>query len=435
MELVSLPRIIFLDEPTSGLDSKTARDVVRHLKRVALDLNVIVICTIHQPSSYLLRSFDRLSLLSPTGRQIYFGGVEECASFFEENFGYQLGLEMNPAEFYIDSSYHLVADESKWSASMHESDKTYVLAKQQYEGITNWGGSNAALVPFLYKFITQLWFLCKKDVFVQLFRNPSPFWFRLFEYLLVAVMFGSIFIGGDIPDRINLMYVMSAVLVWLPLACVPLFHNEQAIISKEGKSHYYSAGALVFADTLVALLFLTLKSVCFCVITYFMVGMQVNQNVANFFFYFISTTIFLWTTDSIYKFFSLTLPSVIVAMAQCALFIGTFVVTAGFYVRRALIPGWYIWVHWANPIKYYFEGLMTNQFGSGIAGNCTIINTTAGCSCLFPDLNGNCMTEGIEILGEFGIIDAYSWPYMAVVFGFGVLFRICFYLALELTLF
>jgi hypothetical protein len=54
----------------------------------------------------------------------------------------------------------------------------------------------AALIPFVYKFVVQLWFLMKKDVFVQLFRNPSPFWFRLFEYMLIAVMFGSIFIGG-----------------------------------------------------------------------------------------------------------------------------------------------------------------------------------------------------------------------------------------------
>jgi hypothetical protein len=116
--------------------------------------------------------------------------------------------------------------------------------------------------------------------------------------------------------------------------------------------------------------------------------------------------------DSIYKFFSIFLPSVIIAMATCALVIGTLVVTAGFYVRRALIPGapsrfsffvfssrfvicflllfgdlfsssilrslagWYIWVHWANPTKYYFEGLMTNQFATGIAGNCTMLNAT-----------------------------------------------------------
>jgi hypothetical protein len=54
------------------------------------------------------------------------------------------------------------------------------------------------------------------------------------------------------------------------------------------------AAALVLADTLVALLFLTVKSVCFCVITYFMVGMEINQNVGNFFYYFICTTVYLW---------------------------------------------------------------------------------------------------------------------------------------------
>jgi hypothetical protein len=36
--------------------------------------------------------------------------VEDTAAYFDTCFGYKVGKEMNPAEFYIDSSYKLVAD-------------------------------------------------------------------------------------------------------------------------------------------------------------------------------------------------------------------------------------------------------------------------------------------------------------------------------------
>ena len=62
-ELITDPNLLLCDEPTSGLDSSTAFRIVQLLQKEAVEHNLTVICTIHQPSSEIFNIFDRLLLL------------------------------------------------------------------------------------------------------------------------------------------------------------------------------------------------------------------------------------------------------------------------------------------------------------------------------------------------------------------------------------
>jgi ATP-binding cassette subfamily G (WHITE) protein 2 (SNQ2) len=66
--------LLFLDEPTSGLDGQSARNLIRVLRRLA-DQGQAILCTVHQPSSLLFESFDRLLLLENGGHTVYFGDI------------------------------------------------------------------------------------------------------------------------------------------------------------------------------------------------------------------------------------------------------------------------------------------------------------------------------------------------------------------------
>ncbi len=61
---------------------------------------MIVIASIHQPSTSTFELFDKLLLLSG-GRSHYFGSVEDIASQFE-SLGYPIPLHTNPAEFLLE---------------------------------------------------------------------------------------------------------------------------------------------------------------------------------------------------------------------------------------------------------------------------------------------------------------------------------------------
>ena len=120
-QLVTGPRVLFLDEPTSGLDSVAGWEVVRFLRGVAKREGVscfffvaccrrgwadepggqlIVVLSIHQPSTATFNLFDKLLLMSQ-GKTHYFGGVEGVAAHYEA-LGYQMPVHVNPAEFVLE---------------------------------------------------------------------------------------------------------------------------------------------------------------------------------------------------------------------------------------------------------------------------------------------------------------------------------------------
>merc|ERR1719414_1255666 len=63
VELITKPKMIFLDEPLSGLDSYAAFTMVQVLDELAQH-GCSVLCTIHQPSSEIFQTFDKVICLA-----------------------------------------------------------------------------------------------------------------------------------------------------------------------------------------------------------------------------------------------------------------------------------------------------------------------------------------------------------------------------------
>jgi ABC-type multidrug transport system ATPase subunit len=99
IELVASPSILFLDEPTSGLDSYAAGQVMKLLAQVAKGGNTVLF-TIHQPSSNVFCSFDRLILLNK-GRVMHQGAVATICDDFSTR-GYPVPPNYNPADWVLD---------------------------------------------------------------------------------------------------------------------------------------------------------------------------------------------------------------------------------------------------------------------------------------------------------------------------------------------
>ena len=83
LELIREPAILFLDEPTSGLSSKDSENIMDLLKELALK-GKLVFVVIHQPSSDIFKTFDKLVILDTGGYMIYYGAPVDSIMYFKE---------------------------------------------------------------------------------------------------------------------------------------------------------------------------------------------------------------------------------------------------------------------------------------------------------------------------------------------------------------
>jgi ABC-type multidrug transport system ATPase subunit len=82
LELMREPVVLFIDEPTSGLSSFDSEKVMSLLRHQALT-GKLVFAIIHQPSSDIIKMFDRLWLLDKGGYMIYDGDPVEALVYFK----------------------------------------------------------------------------------------------------------------------------------------------------------------------------------------------------------------------------------------------------------------------------------------------------------------------------------------------------------------
>ena len=82
LELMREPAVLFADEPISGLSSRDSENVMQLLKDQAVS-GKLVFVIVHQPSSNILKMFDRLWVLDKGGYMIYDGDPVEALVYFK----------------------------------------------------------------------------------------------------------------------------------------------------------------------------------------------------------------------------------------------------------------------------------------------------------------------------------------------------------------
>jgi ABC-type multidrug transport system ATPase subunit/branched-subunit amino acid transport protein len=98
-ELLTNPSILLLDEPTSGLDSTAAHSLIETMRSLAVE-RMTLISSIHQPSSKIFYSFDKLVLLAD-GRIVYNGSPQKCMHHLS-TLKFVPDADYNPADYLMD---------------------------------------------------------------------------------------------------------------------------------------------------------------------------------------------------------------------------------------------------------------------------------------------------------------------------------------------
>ncbi|OAL30113.1 hypothetical protein AYO20_08916 [Fonsecaea nubica] len=444
-QLVTSPRVVFLDEPTSGLDSAASFECMKYIRQVAKQHNLIVIASIHQPSTTTFQLFDQLMLLSG-GRTCYFGPVSNIQPYFER-ISRPVPLHINPAEFLLDLvnsdfNHGAGADEGNlryiqdaWTSS--EECKALEATTSGTDALEKAGKPVSTARTSSKNVAAVSWVLLQRN-FIKSYRDFIAYGTRVVMYFGLAIMMGTVWLRlsysqSSIQPFTNAIFFGGAFMSFMAVAYVPSIIEDLHTFNKERQNGLYGPLPFVIANTLIGVPWLFLIAIMFSVVTYWL-G-HFNPTAEGFWMWVLWLFLDLLAAEGLVVLVSSLFPIFVVALAITAFANGLWMCVDGFMVPMGkLNPFWKYVFHYIDYQAYVFQGMMANQFRSTVwdcarivpspdssSGSVSNTSTDSTFQCMYPsDLSSSGKIRGTAVLEAY----RYSWSSDAVGEWIGIMFAI-----------
>jgi ABC-type multidrug transport system ATPase subunit/ABC-type multidrug transport system permease subunit len=375
VELAAKPSLLlFLDEPTSGLDSQAAWNIVRFLKKLASAGQAILV-TIHQPSSILFQQFERILLLGPGGKTIYFGDLGDQSKtmieYFTSNGAEDCPEDANPAEWVLDvvgAGGGIGAKKAKqdWPQIWRESKNAQDTVKEIQRIKQERGGQPNKFEQDTRKYAMPQFEQFKAvatRIFVAYWRTPDYAIGKMMLHITTGLFNGFTFwnLGNAVVDLQNHIFTIFLVLTIAP----PLMQQLQPrylewrslFQGREQQSRMYSSWTFALSAILVELPYTIVCATVFFCCWYFPAGLNRNVSAAGV----------IWMLLVLFEFYYITLGIAIAAIAPTVLFASilvpvffTFVIGfCGVLVPRNALPTFWLWMVDLTPFRYLLGSMLT----------------------------------------------------------------------------
>ncbi|KAK9423095.1 putative P-loop containing nucleoside triphosphate hydrolase protein [Seiridium unicorne] len=443
-QLITSPKILFLDEPTSGLDSTASWEVVNYLKNVARRNNLIVIASIHQPSTSTFDLFDKLLLLSQ-GKTHYFGPIPQLTEHYAQA-GQAIPLHTNAAEWLLElvnidfasdrtsaqtkvdflqncweRSELRVAVSNEIAAAEHQGDNSN---DQFFNGSTRQKPSSPSVILTLLH-----------RSFIKSYRDVVAYGIRIAMYFGLAVMMGTVWLRlstdqSSIIPITNGLFFGSAFMSFMAVAYVPAFLEDRLQYVKEHHNGLYGATELIISNFLIGIPYLFIISCLFSIISYWLSNFR--PDAPAFFVYLMWLFLDLIAAESLVVLMTSLFPSFVISLALVAFANGLWMSVGGFLVSPNILNVFYKYVfHYWDYQKWVFEGMMVNEFAQRTY-ECAR-DATGGCHCMYSsELEDQCLIRGQAVLDSYGYQNGYLGRNVGIMIAIAMGYRIAAWVVLTL---
>eukprot|EP00529_Nitzschia_sp_RCC80_P009532 CAMPEP_0113467786 /NCGR_PEP_ID=MMETSP0014_2-20120614/15001_1 /TAXON_ID=2857 /ORGANISM="Nitzschia sp." /LENGTH=765 /DNA_ID=CAMNT_0000360119 /DNA_START=192 /DNA_END=2489 /DNA_ORIENTATION=+ /assembly_acc=CAM_ASM_000159 len=377
VELVAHPALVFLDEPTSGLDSHNALVLCQLLKKIA-NAGASVLLTIHQPSSEIFASLDRLILLNQ-GKVMYQGMIPDVAQDFADR-GFPVPKHYNVADHVMRVALLNTEPELEDAGFFPEDTRTIAEAfrnDDQHDpdrdalGITKHSKDEEHVPPPGIPAQTRALF--HREI-KNLYRNTHALKTRTAMTLAISLVIGALFYQvakGDFSEYIYVQSTFGALLMALTanifatvLPALTSFPDERPVFLREYSTNHYSILSYFMSRLTMEVAISAIQVTISTIITYFMVGFSLSYWQ-------------LWTAVYLMALTSNGLGVMIGSIAETAstameLLPAVFmpqILFSGFFVPPEIMPDWLAWITWIMPLTYGVKIIMAAEFGNGRCGD------------------------------------------------------------------
>ncbi|CAG9326410.1 unnamed protein product [Blepharisma stoltei] len=365
IEMLIDPAILFLDEPTTGLDSYNSENLVKNMRNLS-KTGITVICTIHQPNSFIYANFENVLLLGG-GNTAFHGDAQQAILHFN-NLGYPCPKFSNPAEHLlallspIDDTFNerMEAFRKSFNSEVTELEEKEISHIFKAKESTVW---------------EELWMLGQR-IIKNFVRNRMILLFKIIGntvfILLTLMAFFDICSGTNATSVMNRAGVIFFILVFLSFMAVNAsgaYADEKAMFIREQASKTYKPVSYFFSKLFFEAPFdLTIRViVIFCI--YLGVGLSLANPEQIFIFVGIVILVELcargWGT-----FLVISIPDLQAASAAAPFLMIIQLLFAGFFINYDNIPVYLIWLEYMSMFKYSWSAALENEFNTWDQAKC-----------------------------------------------------------------
>ncbi|KAH7118753.1 ATP-binding cassette transporter-like protein [Dendryphion nanum] len=422
-QLITSPKILFLDEPTSGLDSAASFEVVDFVRRIAKSYKILVIASIHQPSTATFDLFDSLILLSQ-GKTIYSGPVSELKDYFAAA-GHPIPLYTNPAEHIIqlvNTDFSSASTDAPTRLhTLHTFYTTSPLSQTLRTSITltTTSPSRTPLLPITTPspspFLTPLTLLHRS--LLKSHRDILTYGLRLAMYLCLSLLMGTVWLrlsasSSNIQAFTTAIFFSGAFMSFMAVAYIPSYLEDLALYTKERANGLYGPTSFLIANFLIGIPFLFLIALLFSIIAYFLCNFRPGAD--GFWMFVLWLFLDLVAAEALVVLIASLVPIFVVALAATAFANGVWMCVGGFMVEPGKLNVFWRYVfHYVDYQAWVFRGMMVNQF-QGTRYSC----------------GEGCWVEGVEVLEGYGYGTGGVGKGVGILMGIVVGYRVLGWIAL-----
>jgi len=341
-QLVASPKVLFLDEPTSGLDSAASYEVMKLVSDIAKKHHLIIIASIHQPSTTTFELFDSLLLLS-RGRTCYFGPVRNVTTYFDQVA--PIPVLTNPAEFLLDlvntdfdaserlqTKADLATVQSHWRSSEAYHSLQSGLAKSEYDASSTLPATGTRSGQLMR---LDLPFILLHRNWIKSYRDLLTYGTRIAMYTGLAILMGTVwlrldYVQSSIQPFVNALFFGGAFMSFMAVAYVPSIIEDLQTLKKEHANGLYGPLSFMVANFLIGIPWLLLITLIFSVITYWLSNFRVAAD--GFWLWVLWLFLDLLAAESLVVLISAIVPIFVVALAAIAFANGLWMSVGGFLV-------------------------------------------------------------------------------------------------------
>ena len=269
MALLKNPSVLFLDEPTSGLDAAAAAHTMEYMLGLARSEQLILVATIHQPSSCTFSSFGDILLLSQ-GRVAYHGQACDAVEYFEK-LGYVAPAQLSTPEWLLE----LVNPDFSQKSKLSEKEQSVKSILSEWTLLRPTCSDEPHALPltecvgFMKQFLPVFYMVAKLVLTHPVYHGKFGF------ALLISLLFGVLLSDYDQSEQ-DIIVSRTRAISWMTIGCCQITSmitvlsgfNANNMIIAQSKNGMGSPSVYCIAFALADLLML-LPQVCIHVLICF----------------------------------------------------------------------------------------------------------------------------------------------------------------------